>query len=276
MQFRGAPAAILSDFQNSAVRRGAIRPISKTITSPVRAMCPIRAVNTCTPTSSKLNGSGLREKLRPAGPKVGSPISIICVRLTNYVLTWEIILKDQERLSLGQPKSSPPSSLAKISSKPPLVDQNASEPEAKVHMPSAQSKTRPSRHATQQSGNAGIVGARTTHLDLSPTAANQQPGTIAMPSQKTSVPDANCNHSFNPKHLQEVVALLATARKGRGWPASIIQGQLKDQRNIVMDERTMLEYLGEGIRLGILKQKTNPPTGSRFFPLTFYAVKKWD
>lgn len=210
-----------------------------------------------------------------------------CVQLRKCVLTGEIVLKDQEHryLSSAQPKNSPPSGIAKISSIPPRSNQNASEPKAKAN-------TRKDQPVIRLGGNACKVGQRTTPQDLSRRTPARQPGTISMPSQGTSISDPSFHASSGLKHFHEVIGLLATTRRDRGSPAFEVQRQLELQRDMLIDERyakitlshypiphsmlsrTVLECLEEGVKLGILTQKTNPPGGSRLIPLTFYAVKK--
>ncbi|KIO25040.1 hypothetical protein M407DRAFT_25575 [Tulasnella calospora MUT 4182] len=190
----------------------------------------------------------------------------------DNLLTWEAILKDQERLALGQTKNITPSGPATISPVPPMYCQNTSGPEAKIFVPSVLANARADLPAIRPGGNAGTVGTRTTPLDR--PATNQQPATSSMPSQETCTSGSSSHTSFDPEYLHEVVVLLATARKQRGWPAFEVQRQLGIQRKLLMDERTVLGYLEEGIRLGIFKQETKPPSGGRSFPLTFYAVKQ--
>ncbi|KIO25034.1 hypothetical protein M407DRAFT_94446 [Tulasnella calospora MUT 4182] len=63
-QFRGATAAVLWDFQNSAVRRGTIKPAIETMTKPLETICPVQTVNAYIQTSGKFNSSGLSQEFR--------------------------------------------------------------------------------------------------------------------------------------------------------------------------------------------------------------------
>ncbi|KAG8921853.1 hypothetical protein FRC01_014833 [Tulasnella sp. 417] len=192
----------------------------------------------------------------------------------DKLLTWEVVLKDQERPSIGQTKNMPPSGPATISSVPPVHRQNTSEGEAKPLALLAHANARAYRPAIGLGGNARTVGTPTTALNPSPTAPNQQPANISIQTQEFSTPYSSGLASFDPKDLHEIVGLLRTARKRRGWPALEVRRQLLTQRNIMMDERALIEYLEEGVRLGILTQQTEEPSGGRLFPLTFYAVNE--
>ncbi|KAG8916924.1 hypothetical protein FRC01_002779 [Tulasnella sp. 417] len=153
------------------------------------------------------------------------------------LLTWEVILKDQERPSIGQTKNIPPSGPATISAVPPVYHKNAPEREAETILPPAQAKAGTNRPVIRLGGNASAVDARPAPLDLSPTGRNQQPATNPRPTQETSTSNSSGQASFEPKHLHEVVALLSTARKSQGWPADEVRNQLRLQRNILMNER---------------------------------------
>ncbi|KAG8924832.1 hypothetical protein FRC01_010996 [Tulasnella sp. 417] len=211
----GLRVSLLWGFQKSAVRGGMVGPTVEKKFPSLKAMCQIQAANLHTPTSGKSHQSRLREEPRTTGAK-------------------SIIFKGQELLSLGQPKNQPPNNLTQVKSGPPPADRNASEAKGKAPMSSAQATKRTDRPVSILNENAGVSDRRAIARDLAP---NQRPSTIPMSSQETNTSDPSNNSPFSSKRLHEVVALLATARKGRGWSVAALRTNLETQRNLFMDER---------------------------------------
>ncbi|KIO15523.1 hypothetical protein M407DRAFT_34886 [Tulasnella calospora MUT 4182] len=226
------------------------------------------------------------------------------------ILTWEVILKDQEPLPLGQARNIPPSSSATISSVPSMHRQSTSEPAPKPAVPLVQANARADRPVIRLGDNAGTVGARTAPLDRPPTAPNQQPpaikpvvlaSTIPFTSSSGNIPQTpipssssipavdhrttnpvatgenNAGGSQNftrasvPEHLHGLITVLLTAKKPRGWPKEEIYGQLHLLNKTKWnDPAVVATYLAEAVQLGIFVQSVGLSKNQREH--TYYAI----
>ncbi|KAG8940324.1 hypothetical protein FRC04_005422 [Tulasnella sp. 424] len=118
----------------------------------------------------------------------------------DVLLTWEVLLKGQERL--------PPSSTQDTSTQ------------------TVMSANRPAIRLTR----SGSAVSPTIPNNLSPATASGQPTT-------SSTPTAASRIASIPGHLRRMIALLATARKSRGWHEPYIQDRMRAKLGISMDDQ---------------------------------------